>query len=70
MCLADRIDMPPETLDDLVELILLNLAASHPRLTEDQEAALKLRLFTAVASGHYRDSDELARSYRAAIDSL
>jgi hypothetical protein len=69
MCLPDRIQMPPDTLDDLLDLILLDLAASHPRLSEDREAALKLRLFALVANGaHNCDPEELIRCYRAAID--
>jgi hypothetical protein len=35
MCFSDPIDLPPDKPDDLLELILMNLATSHPRLTEE-----------------------------------
>lgn len=61
MCCPDHIDPPPASLDELVDLMLLDMAASHPRLTEDQEAALKLRLFTIIASGQEACCEESVR---------
>lgn len=63
---------PPKTLDDLLDTVLLEMAATHPALTFDQESALKARLFEimADAEGWERDPNEMAQRFRTAMDGL
>jgi hypothetical protein len=61
---------PPETLDELLDIVLRELAAGHPRLTAEQQAGMKARLFAIMvdAEGSERDPDEMARLFHTAID--
>lgn len=61
---------PPGTLDELLDIVLLERAAGHPRLMAEQQASMKARLFAimADADGWERDPDEMARRFHTAID--
>jgi len=63
---------PPKTLEELLDAVLMELAAGHPDLTAEQEAKMKARLFTimADAAGWEQDPDEMTRRFRSAIDAI
>lgn len=53
---------------EMIDAILLDMAAFHPYLTEAEEAAMKARLFAIVAAADSptHDPEELARLFREA----
>lgn len=58
------------TLDDLMDAVLMELAMSHPNITESQEATLKAVLFEIMADeqGWKADPKTMGRRFRDAMD--
>ena len=63
-CAVNCTNLPSE----MIDAILLDMAAFHPYLTEAEEAAMKSRLFAIMADADdlARDPDNMARLFQEA----
>ncbi len=64
--------LPSLSLDSLSDVILLEMAAMHPRLSEEREAELKRRLFrlAVAADAGECEPEDLMRLFTAAMDEI